>query len=96
MFLVKELLEKYLQVDNIKLIPCGGNSIIDSEREQWSDASNTLAIAPREVIVYDRNIVTNRLLEENGVKLHIMRSGELSRGRGGPRCMSMPVFRENI
>ena len=49
---LKELLEKYLEVNNIKLISCGGNSKVDSEREQWNDGSNTLAIAPREVIVY--------------------------------------------
>ena len=41
-------------------------------------------------------MVTNKLLEDNGVKLHIMKSGELSKGRGGPRCMSMPIFREDI
>ena len=56
----------------------------------------TLAIAPNEVVVYSRNHVTNKLLVEAGVKLHIMPSSELSRGRGGPRCMSMPLDRENL
>ncbi|QQK08726.1 arginine deiminase [Miniphocaeibacter halophilus] len=93
---LENILGQYLKKDNVKLIPCGGSSKVDAAREQWSDGSNTLAIAPREVIVYDRNTATNRELEENGVKLHIIKSGELSRGRGGPRCMSMPIIREEI
>ena len=75
-------------------IPCGGGNPIDAAREQWSDASNTLAVAPGEVVVYSRNYVTNRLLEEHGVKIHCIPSSELSRGRGGPRCMSMPFVRD--
>ena len=85
-----KVLAKYLQVEKVTLIRCGGGDMIDAAREQWNDGSNTLAIAPGEVVVYSRNHVTNKLLEEAGVKLHIMPSSELSRGRGGPRCMSMP------
>ncbi|MCK8059295.1 MULTISPECIES: arginine deiminase [unclassified Fusibacter] len=91
---LKDVLSKYLEVDDVELIRCGGGNAIDAGREQWNDGSNTLAIAPGEVIVYSRNHVTNKLLTESGVKLHIMPSSELSRGRGGPRCMSMPLYRE--
>ena len=91
-----KVLAKYLQVEKVTLIRCGGGDMIDAAREQWNDGSNTLAIAPGEVVVYSRNHVTNKLLEEAGVKLHIMPSSELSRGRGGPRCMSMPLYRENL
>ena len=91
-----KVLAKYLQVEKVTLIRCGGEDMIDAAREQWNDGSNTLAIAPGEVVVYSRNHVTNKLLEEAGVKLHIMPSSELSRGRGGPRCMSMPLYRENL
>lgn len=92
---LENILSKHLERD-VKLIRCGGGDKIISAREQWNDGSNTLAIAPGEVVVYARNYVTNNILEENGVKLHIMPSSELSRGRGGPRCMSMPLFRENL
>ena len=44
-------------------------------------------------MVYDRNYITNRLLEEAGVEVIKTPSSELSRGRGGPRCMSMPLVR---
>lgn len=89
-------LAKYLEVDHVELIRCGGKLGIDAGREQWNDGSNTLAIAPGEVIVYSRNHVTNDLLDKKGIKLHIIPSSELSRGRGGPRCMSMPLYRDNL
>ena len=93
---LEQVLEKELNIDRIKLIKCGGDSVIDASREQWNDGSNTLCISPGEVIVYSRNYVTNEILQEEGVKTHIMPSSELSRGRGGPRCMSMPLVRENL
>lgn len=91
-----QTLAKYLNVPSVKLIRCGGDDQIAAEREQWNDGSNTLAIAPGVVVVYDRNYVTNKLLEDNGIKILKMPSSELSRGRGGPRCMSMPLVRDNI
>ena len=79
----------------VKLIPCGGGDRIAAEREQWNDGSNTLCIAPGTIVVYERNDVTNALLKEKGLKVLEMPSAELSRGRGGPRCMSMPLVRED-
>jgi arginine deiminase len=91
-----KILAKYLGLEKVTLIRCGGKRGIDASREQWNDGSNTLAIAPGEVIVYSRNHVTNRLLIEEGIKIHVIPSSELSRGRGGPRCMSMPLERERL
>ena len=91
---LEKILEDYLKKDII-LIPCAGGDKVGAEREQWNDGSNTLAIAPGVVIVYDRNNVTNEVLRRFGIKVIEMRSAELSRGRGGPRCMSMPLVRED-
>lgn len=91
---LEKILEEYLGRDII-LIPCAGGDMVSAEREQWNDGSNTLAIAPGVVIVYDRNSVTNEILRRFGIKVIEMRSAELSRGRGGPRCMSMPLIRED-
>ena len=93
---LEDILKRHLHLDNVTLIKCGSNNVIDSAREQWNDGSNTLAIAPGEVIVYSRNYVTNQILQENGIKTYVMPSSELSRGRGGPRCMSMPLIREDL
>ncbi|PWL43975.1 MAG: arginine deiminase [Clostridiaceae bacterium] len=92
---LEEILEKYLK-RKIELIPCAGGERVSSEREQWNDGTNTLAIAPGVVVVYDRNNITNNILREHGIKVLEMSSAELSRGRGGPRCMSMPLYREDI
>lgn len=90
------VLAKALKVDQVTLIRTGGDDIVAAAREQWNDGSNTLAIAPGVVIVYDRNTVTNQKLEEAGITLHKLRGSELVRGRGGPRCMSMPFYREDL
>lgn len=93
---LEDILKEHLHLDAVTLIPCGRGGPIDAAREQWSDGSNTLAIAPGEVVVYTRNDVTNRSLEEAGIRIHKIPSAELSRGRGGPRCMSMPLIRDDV
>ena len=90
---LKSILEKYTHVDNVHLIYCGGDDLIAAAREQWNDGSNTLCIAPGKIVVYQRNDVTNAILRDAGITVLEMPSAELSRGRGGPRCMSMPLIR---
>jgi arginine deiminase len=89
-------LKEVLELQEVVLIPCGGGDSIASAREQWNDGSNTLAIAPGVVVTYDRNYVSNQQLRDYGVEVIEVPSSELSRGRGGPRCMSMPLIREDI
>ena len=90
------ILAEALGLPAVQLIRCGGDDLVAGAREQWNDGANTLAIAPGEIIVYNRNPITNRLLEEAGIKLHQFEGTELVRGRGGPRCMSMPLVRERL
>jgi arginine deiminase len=92
---LEKVLSKYLKKD-ITLIRCGGGDKVISGREQWNDGSNTLALSPGTVITYERNYVTNEILDKNNIKVLQMASSELSRGRGGPRCMSMPFYREDL
>ncbi|MDN5342568.1 MULTISPECIES: arginine deiminase [Oceanotoga] len=93
---LKEILEKHLDVDKITLLKCGNGDEIAAAREQWNDGSNTLAIEPGTVITYDRNYITNKELKNAGIKVIEFPASELSRGRGGPRCMSMPLIRDDI
>ena len=90
------VLAKELGLPSVKLIRCGGDDAVAAQREQWNDGSNTLCIAPAKVITYERNYVTNDLLDQYGVEVLTVPSSELSRGRGGPRCMSCPVRREDL
>jgi len=90
------ILKAELKLPAVELIRCGGDDITAAQREQWNDGSNTLAIAPGVVVTYERNYVTNSLLDEKGVKVLTIPSSEISRGRGGPRCMSCPVNRDDL
>lgn len=88
------ILAEAVGVDRVQLLQCGGGDQIAAQREQWNDGSNALCLRPGTVIAYDRNYVTNDMMEEAGIRVLRIPSGELSRGRGGPRCMSMPLVRE--
>ncbi len=91
-----ELLAENLGLEKVELIRCGGDSLVAAGREQWNDGSNTLTIAPGVVVVYKRNTITNAILESKGLRLIKIHGSELVRGRGGPRCMSMPFEREDL
>ena len=93
---VQKVFEEALGRDHIEFIECGGGDDIAAAREQWNDGSNTLAIAPGVVVTYDRNYVTNQKLRDYGIEVIEISGAELGRGRGGPRCMSMPIIREDI
>ena len=90
------ILKEHLKLPAVNLIRCGDGDRIAASREQWSDGSNTLAILPGKVVCYNRNHITNEALRRNGIEVLEFESYELSRGRGGPRCMSMPLVRENL
>lgn len=93
---LQNILAKELKLPAVDLIRCGGGELLAAQREQWNDGSNTLCIAPGTVITYERNYVSNDVLDKKGIKVLQMPSAELSRGRGGPRCMSCPVNRDDL
>jgi len=93
---LSSILKEHLNLCAVNLIRCGDGDRIAASREQWSDGSNTLAISPGKVICYNRNYVTNEALRRNNIEVLEFESYELSRGRGGPRCMSMPLVREDL
>ncbi|MFA6681116.1 MAG: arginine deiminase [Sphaerochaeta sp.] len=93
---LKKALRQTLGVPSVNIIKSGGNDVIASAREQWNDSTNTLAIAPGKVITYCRNVVSNEVLQKNGIEVLPIKGSELVRGRGGPRCMSMPLWRESV
>lgn len=93
---LKESLKEVLNLDDLDLIETGDGDPIVAPREQWNDGSNNLTIAPGEVVTYDRNYISIKLMQEHGIKVSEIKSSELARGRGGGRCMSQPIWRENI
>ncbi|MBS0950434.1 arginine deiminase [Weissella minor] len=93
---LKVSLKEVLNLDDLDLIETGDGDPIVAPREQWNDGSNNLTIAPGEVVTYDRNYISIKLMQEHGIKVNEIKSSELARGRGGGRCMSQPIWRENI
>ncbi|MDX9940343.1 MAG: arginine deiminase [Sphaerochaetaceae bacterium] len=93
---LSEALAGSLALPAVDIIRSGGNDPIISVREQWNDSTNTLAIAPGTVVTYRRNTVSNETLVRRGLTVIPISGSELVRGRGGPRCMSMPLWREDI
>jgi len=90
------VLKKALKLPAVSFIKSGGGDEITAAREQWNDSTNTLAISPGVVITYNRNEASNEVLRQNGIEVIEINGQELVRGRGGPRCMSMPLAREEV
>ena len=84
-----------LGVDTLRVVTTGEDEVL-ADREQWDDGNNTLALAPGVVVAYERNVDTNRRLEDAGIRVLLIESHELPRGRGGPRCMSCPLLRDPL
>ena len=81
-----------MDIDRLRVIDTGLDPVT-AEREQWDDGNNTLALAPRVAVAYERNDGTNDRLEAAGIEVVRIAGSELGSGRGGPRCMSCPVTR---
>ena len=84
---------KAMGIDTLRIIDTGLDPVT-AEREQWDDGNNTLALAPRLAVAYERNVETNARLEEAGIEVVRIAGSELGSGRGGPRCMSCPISRD--
>jgi arginine deiminase len=84
------------EIDYLEVIETGDGNPDYASREQWFDGANVFAIGPRRVVSYNRNKHTNRALREAGVEVLLIPSSELSRGLGGPRCMTMSLDRQDF
>jgi N-dimethylarginine dimethylaminohydrolase len=63
------------------------------DEELDSMGPNVLALAPRVALALERNVETRRRLERAGVEVLTYRGDELSKGDGGPTCLTLPLLR---
>lgn len=92
------ILAKVVGVKKVTMVPIGGEDAnqMDIDIETHFDGTNYLAIAPGVVVGYDRNRKTQKALEKAGVKVLSFNGNQLSLGMGSARCMSMPLWREEV
>jgi arginine deiminase len=90
----KAILEKEFN-RRLRVITTGNKIYKYAAREQLADGTNVFALRPSTVITYDRNTHTNSALRAEGVQVIEVEGSELVRGLGGPRCMTMPLRRED-
>jgi dimethylargininase len=79
-------LAQLLNARGIEIVP-----VPDEEFE--SMGANVLALAPRVALVVDGNPETRRRLERADVEVLTYEGKELSKGDGGPTCLTCPLVR---
>jgi arginine deiminase len=88
-----DVVREALGITDLTVVTTGGDEF-EAERNQWDDGNNVVALAPGEVVCYERNEATNAKLAAAGVELHPIAGQELGRGRGGGHCMTCPIVRD--
>jgi dimethylargininase len=83
-----------MPVGLVELFAERGVRIVEVPDEEFETmGANALALAPRRALVLDRNVETRRRLARAGVDVVVYRGEELSRGNGGPTCLTRPLLR---
>ena len=54
---------------------------------------NVLTIRPGVAVIASGNEATVELLRDNGVDVHVYEASEISKGEGGPTCLTRPLHR---
>jgi len=78
---------EFLEENDIEIIEI-------SAKERDNAATNYIATGPLEVVGYDFNRRVHKEIEKRGGKVSTFPARELFKGRGGPHCMTCPIWRE--
>jgi dimethylargininase len=83
-----------LPVRLVQLLSERGVRLVEVPEDEFeSMGPNVLALAPRVALMLARNEETRRRLEAAGVEVLVYAGAELSKGDGGPTCLTRPLLR---
>jgi dimethylargininase len=78
----------------VELLGDRGISVVDVPDDEFGTmGTNVLALAPRVALALDGNDETRCRMERAGVEVRVYRGRELSKGDGGPTCLTLPLER---
>ena len=84
-----------LPVRLVELFEARGIEIVEVPDDEFeSMGANVLALRPRAALALERNVETRRRLEHAGVTVLTYEGKELSKGDGGPTCLTRPLLRD--
>jgi N-dimethylarginine dimethylaminohydrolase len=83
-----------LPVALVQLFAARGVAVVEVPDEEFGTmGANVLALGPRRALALERNVETRRRLERAGVDVTVYSGEELSKGDGGPTCLTRPLLR---
>ena len=63
------------------------------EEDYGTLGCNVLTVRPGVVVIASGNDATVALLRNHGVEVHVYEASEISKGEGGPTCLTRPIHR---
>ena len=91
-----ELVEPHARttIDLWDMLSALGIRVIDTTPEEsvYAQSCNCLCLGDRSVICYDLCPRVIDLLGQSGIRVYPVPAAELIKGRGGPRCMTRPIY----
>ena len=93
-----DTLKRVLKLDAIRIIKVGGDEseAVAFAEQRAGSGGNTVNLEPGKVCIWDRNIATIRALERGGIQVVAVDADELTKGGGGPRCSTLPLWRDDL
>jgi dimethylargininase len=83
-----------LPVRLVQLLEERGVQVVEVPEDEFETmGSNVLALGPRRALAVEGNPETRRRMERAGVEVVTYEGAELSKGDGGPTCLTLPLVR---
>ena len=91
-------IRKVLKLSSLRIVKVGGSEseAVAFAEQRAGSGGNTFTLEPGRVCIWDRNTGTIRALEKAGINVVPVEADELVKGGGGPRCSSMPLWRDDL